>query len=100
MLINLFFFIITFYVDLYRKFGENFAFLCRLLLLITNIVFVESSIKMKKKNNKIKFLKTKKRPFVMPHCETHFLQLLLFSQMFLRKTCLVLNNLFSYVIQK
>ena len=54
----------------------------------------------KKKNNKIKFLKTKKRPFVMPHCETHFLQLLLFSQMFLRKTCLVLNNLFSYVIQK
>ena len=98
MLITLLFFVITFYVDLYRKFGENFAFLCRLLLLITNIVFVESSIKMKK--NKIKFLKSKKRQFVMPHCETHFLQLLLFSQMFLRKTCLVLNNLFSYVIQK
>ena len=52
------FFIITFYVDLYRKFSESFVFLCRLLLLITNIVFVESSIKMKK--NKIKFLKTKK----------------------------------------
>lgn len=49
MLITLLFFVITFYVDLYRKFGENFAFLCRLLLLITNIVFVESSIKMKKK---------------------------------------------------
>ena len=60
MLITLFFFVITFYVDLYRKFGENFAFLCRLLLLITNIVFVESSVKMKKKKI-IKFLKTKKK---------------------------------------
>ena len=53
------FFIITFSVDLYRKFSESFVFLCRLLLLVTNIVFVESSIKMKK--NKIKFLKTKKK---------------------------------------
>ena len=54
MLITLLFFVITFYVDLYRKFGENFAFLCRLLLLITNIVFVESSVKMKKKNKVLK----------------------------------------------
>ena len=48
------FFIITFYVDLYRKFSESFVFLCRLLLLITNIVFVESSVKMKKKNKVLK----------------------------------------------
>ena len=60
MLITLFFFVITFYVDLYRKFGENFAFLCRLLLLITNIVFVESSVKMKKKKNN-KVLKNEKK---------------------------------------
>ena len=54
------FFIITFYVDLYRKFGKNFAFLCRLLLLISNIVFVESSIKMEKKKKKKIFKNEKK----------------------------------------